>query len=113
LSDASEFNMAALGFDWQVNQSALVNSLFANAAGAGLFTASQVQAMHSGTPLIARDPGTGRFKLTLDWKKSTNLTHFLDFPAPPGSAVSINPQGDVEFEFPSTDNAAFFRIEME
>jgi hypothetical protein len=72
-----------------------------------------VQAMHSGTPLIARDPGTGRFKLTLDWKKSTNLTHFLDFPAPPGSAVSINPQGDVEFEFPSTDNAAFFRIEME
>jgi len=24
----------------------------------------------------------------------------------------INPQGDVEFEFPSTDNAAFYRIEM-
>jgi hypothetical protein len=113
LSDASEFNMAALGFDWQVNQTALVSTFFANAAGAGLFTAGQIQAMNSGTPLIARDPGTGKFKLTLDWKKSTNLTDFADFPAPPGSAVSINPQGDVEFEFPSADNAAFFRIEME
>ena len=49
----------------------------------------------------------------MDWKKSTNLTHFLDFPAPPGSAVSINPQGDVELEFPSPDNAAFFRIEVD
>jgi hypothetical protein len=113
LSDASEFNMAALGFDWQVNQSALVSTFFDNAAGAGLFTASQVQAMNPGTPLIARDPATGQFKLTLDWKKSTNLTDFADFPAPPGSAVSINPQGDIEFEFPSSDDAAFFRIEME
>ena len=113
LSDASEFNMAALGFDWQVNQSALVNTLFANAAGAGLFTTSQVQALNSGTPLIARDPANGKVKQTMDWKKSTNLTHFLDFPAPPGSAVSINPQGDVELEFPSPDNAAFFRIEVD
>jgi hypothetical protein len=113
LNDASEFNMTALGFDWQVNQSALVNTLFANAAGAGLYTAGQVQAIKSGTPLIARDPETGKFKLTLDWKKSTTLTDFLDFPAPAGSAVSISPQGDVEFEFPSTDAAAFYRIEME
>jgi hypothetical protein len=113
LSDASEFNMAALGFDWQVNQSALVSTFFANAAGAGLYTTSQVQALNTGTPLIARNPVTGKFKLTMDWKKSTDLTNFLDFPAPAGSAVSINPQGDVEFEFPSTDNAAFYRIEME
>jgi hypothetical protein len=72
-----------------------------------------VQALHSGTPLIARDPATGKVKLTMDWKKSTNLTEFLDFPAPAGSAVSITPQGDVDFEFPSTDNAAFYRIELE
>jgi hypothetical protein len=37
----------------------------------------------------------------------------MDFPAPAGSSVSFNAQGDVEFEFPSTDNAAFFRIELE
>jgi hypothetical protein len=35
--------------------------------------------------------GTGKFKLTMDWKKSTNLTNFLDFPAPAGSALSTTP----------------------
>ena len=139
LNDSAEFLMSSLGYDWQVDQPALVNTLLNNANVARLFTEpqyaanrtngqndvvsdpnafalyslSQVQALHSGTPLIARDPGTGKFKLTMDWKKSTNLTDFLDFPAPPGSAVSISPQGDVEFEFPSTDNAAFYRIKME
>ena len=43
-----------------------------------------------------------------DWKKSNNLTHFPDFPALPGSTATISPQRDAEF--PSTDNAAFYRI---
>jgi hypothetical protein len=105
--------MAALGFNWQVGQSALVSTYYTNANGAGLFTTSQVQTLNTGTPLIARDPETGKFKLTLDWKKSTDLTTFPDFPAPAGSSVSISPQGDVEFEFPSTGDAAFYRIELE
>ncbi len=113
LSDASEFNMAALGFDWKVRQPALVSTYYTNANGAGLFTPSQVQALHTGTPLITRDPATGKFKLTMDWKKSTDLTNYLDFPAPAGSTVSISPGGDVEFEFPSADEAAFYRIEVE
>ena len=49
----------------------------------------------------------------MDWKKSTNLSDFLDFPAPAGSSIAISPGGDVEFEFPSTDNAAFYRIKVE
>jgi hypothetical protein len=113
LNDAAEFLMSALGYDWEVSQPALVSTLMSNANTAGLFTSTQVQALHIGTPLIARNPATGKFKLTMDWKKSTNLTDFLDFPAPPGSSVSINPQGDVEFEFPSSENAAFFRIGLE
>lgn len=113
LNDASEFNMAVLGFNWQIGQRDLVDSYYNNANGAGLYTASQVQSLRTSTPHIARDPATGRVKLTMDWKKSTNLTGFLDFPAPAGSAVSITPQGDVEFEFPSTDDAAFFRMELE
>lgn len=113
MSDASEYNLAALGFDWSVAQPDLVNTYFENASGAGLFTTSQVQAMNSGTPLIAKDPATGNFKLTLDWKKSTDLSSFSDFPAPAGSSVTITPEGDVEFEFTAPDDAAFFRIEME
>ncbi len=78
-----------------------------------LFTPSQLQALKPETPLIARDPVTGKFTLTMDWKKSTDLAGFSDFPAPVGSAVSINPEGDIEFEFATPDPAAFFRIEVE
>ena len=113
LNDAAEFLMNALGYDWQVSQPSLVNALMTNANVANLFTPTQVQALHVGTPLIQRNPATGKFKLTMDWKKSTDLSSFLDFPAPSGSSVSISPQGDVEFEFPSSDNAAFFRIGVE
>jgi trimeric autotransporter adhesin len=113
MSDASEFNMAALGFDWQVSQPSLVSTYQNNANGAGYYSLSQVQALNSGTPLIQRNPATGKFKLTLDWKKSTDLTTFTNFPAPAGSAVSISPTGDIEFEFTSPDDAAFFRLGVE
>src|ERR1041384_2254611 len=46
LSDAAEYQMAALGFDWQVSQPVLVNTLFSNANGIGLYTTSQVQALN-------------------------------------------------------------------
>jgi hypothetical protein len=113
MNDAAEFLLSSLGYDWQIGQPALVSTLMSHANVAGLFNASQVRALHAGTPLISKNPATGRFKLTMDWKKSTDLSAFLDFPAPAGSSVSISPQGDIEFEFPSSDNAAFFRIEME
>jgi hypothetical protein len=113
MSDASEFNMAALGFDWTVAQPDLVNTYFQNAAGAGLYDATQLQAMHSGVPLIAKDPATGKVKLTMDWKISNDLSGFADFPAPAGSSVSITPEGDVEFEFPAPADKGFFRVGME
>lgn len=112
LNDWAEHQYAALGFDWQLNQAAMVSALYDGANNAGLFTQSQVQALHSGIPLISRNSNTGKFKLTMDWKKSTNLSDFFDFPAPANS-VSVNPQGDIEMEFTSPDNAAFFRIEVD
>jgi hypothetical protein len=110
LNDAAEFNLAPLGFNWQVAQPALVTTLLTHANGAGLFTTSQVQTLHSGTPLISRNPATGKVKLTLDWKKSTDLTTFNDFPASPAQ-ISVNGSGDIEFEFTPVDNAAFFRLQ--
>ena len=79
---------------------------------AGLYTSLQVQALNLGTPLISRNPSTGKFKVTMDWKKSTNLTSFLDFPAQPAD-VSMNGLGDIEFEFGVPYNAAFFRIDVD
>lgn len=110
LNDAAEFNLAPLGFNWQVGQPALVTTLFTHANGAGLFASSQVQTLNSGTPLISRNPISGKVKLTMDWKKSTDLATFSDFPASPAH-VSVNGNGDIEFEFTPTDDAAFFRVQ--
>ena len=65
-----------------------------------LYTPDQVQSLHAPAPLIARDSGTGKFTLTMDWKKSTDLMTFFDFPADaPGSSLSVNPiTGDIEID---------------
>lgn len=76
----------------------------------GLYTLSQVQTIHVGTPLLAKDPSTGKFKLTINAKKSTDLTNYSDLNFATGES-SINPAGDFEFLFSSGDNAAFFRLE--
>jgi hypothetical protein len=110
LSDAAEFDLAALGFDWQVSQVDLVDALFNNANGAGLYTRTQVQALHVGTPLLERDPVSGFFTLTIGVEKSADLMDFSPFPMT-GPQTSINGQGNLEFEFSVADEAAFFRVE--
>jgi hypothetical protein len=76
----------------------------------GLYSLSQVQALHVGTPLLAKDSATGKFKLTIGVEKSTNLVNFSPMAIPVGSAT-INAQGKMEFQFTSPDNAAFYRLE--
>jgi hypothetical protein len=108
LSDAAEYNLASLGFDWQLTQPAQVTSYFANANSAGLYTTSQVQALNVGTPLLQHD-AAGQFKLTIGVQKSTNLQTFTPLPMTVPQ-TTINGQGQLEFRFNSTDNAAFFRL---
>lgn len=114
MNDMAEFNLSALGFDWQVNQTALVTTYYGGAESAGLYTTAQVRALNVGVPLLTKDATTGKFKLTIGVQKSTNLATapFTDFPMNgPGMTTTINAQGKLEFVFPVTDNAAFFRLE--
>lgn len=46
----------------------------------GLYSISQVQALNVGTPLLAKDPVNGKFKLTVGLEKSTNLVNFSLMP---------------------------------
>lgn len=110
LNDASEFLMAPLGFNFQLNQSSLVGNLFATANGAGLFRLDQLQALAIGTPLLAKDPQTGLFKLTIGVERAPQLTNFFPFPMTAPQTI-INGEGKLEFNFASPDNAAFFRLE--
>lgn len=77
-----------------------------------LFTAAQMQALHVGTPLLQRNPATGEFTLKLGVKKSTTLNGFSPLPMTAPQTL-INAQGQLEFHFTSTENAAFFRVEAE
>jgi len=76
----------------------------------GLYSLSQVQSLNVGTPLLAKDSATGKFKLTIGVEKSTNLVNFSPMAIPVGAAT-INAQGKMEFQFTSPDNAAFYRLE--
>ena len=112
LNDAAEVLLADLGFDWQVAQNALVDTYYDSAEKAGLFTTSQVRALHVDTPLLERDPVGGTFTLTLGLGKSIDLTNFSPFPFQP-SGMSVNGSGELEFEFTSGDDAAFLRVEAD
>jgi hypothetical protein len=76
----------------------------------GLYSLAQVQALHVGAPLLAKDPASGKFKLTIAAKKSADLSTYTPLPFSAGDAT-INGQGEMEFQFTSPDNAAFFRLE--
>ena len=133
MSDAAEFTLAAVGFDWQVAQPAKVSAFLSNSAlynqtqynanrTAGrndvinapntynLYTLSQVQGLNAGATLLTVDAVTGKFKLTLGMEKSANLQTWqpFSFTAP---ETTINAQGKIEFLFTAPGNAAFFRLQ--
>lgn len=76
----------------------------------GLYSLTQVEALNVGTPLLTKDQVSGKFKLTIGAKKSVNLSTYTALPFSSGE-TTINPQGELEFQFISPDNAAFFRLE--
>jgi hypothetical protein len=76
----------------------------------GLYSLSQMQALNVGAPLLAKDPVSGKFKLTIGVEKSNNLVNFLPMPIAAESAT-INAQGKMEFQFTAPDSAAFYRLE--
>ncbi len=76
----------------------------------GLYALAQVQALHVGTPLLVKDQVTGKFKLTIGAEKSADLSTYTPLPFSAGDAT-INALGEMEFQFTTPDNAAFFRLE--
>jgi len=116
LNDASEFQLAGLGFDWEVSQPALIAALPGILNSAGFYSPAQVQALNVGVPLIQKNPVTGVFTLTIGVEKSTTLLpgSFNPFPMnAPGTTTVINAPGKLEFGFTVSDDAAFFRVQSQ
>jgi N-acetylneuraminic acid mutarotase len=112
LSDAAQFDLAPLGFNWQSNQTSLINTLFTYANEIGLYTSNQLQALNVGSPLLIQNLSNGLFTLTIGVQQTTNPSGpFLAFPMNgPGMSASIDAQGRLVFQFPGSNNAAFFRL---
>ncbi|MBE7500177.1 MAG: choice-of-anchor D domain-containing protein [Verrucomicrobiales bacterium] len=135
MNDWVEYQLSALGFDWQTPQREMVTDYWAqsptnglyhqaqydasrelgraevitNPNPHGLYTLAQVHALNAGTPLLARDPASGQFTLTLGLERSADLTNFQPFPLTAPQTV-INADGRLEFRFTAPDDAAFFRL---
>ncbi len=112
MNDWGEYNLAPLGFNWQVNNAALVSTLTNKGSTAGFFTASQVQDLNVGIPLLQRNPANGELTLTFGVEKSTALPSFQPFPMSAPQTL-INGQGKLEFRFSVPEDAAFFRLRAE
>lgn len=112
LNDKAELDLAALGFDPRVADSTSVTALRENANNAGLYRPEQMQTLALGAPLLARDPASGSFTLTLGLERSTDLNQFDPLPLTPGHSF-INADGELEFEFtpPAASTAEFYRIQ--
>jgi uncharacterized delta-60 repeat protein len=109
ISNANEIAVASLGFDPLVNNSTLLTTLQNNAPGLGLYTATSVESLAFGNPLLARDALTGNFHLSVSLEKSPNLTTWsplLGF-TPTFNALT----GKIDLEI-TPDNASvqFYRI---
>lgn len=101
---------AALFSGYNLGYQAGMSQMTNNPNNYGLYNLSQVQTIHVGTPLLAKDPTTGHFRLTIKAQKSVDLLNFIALPFSAGSAT-IDAEGAFKFDFTSSDNAAFFRLE--
>jgi hypothetical protein len=112
VSDAAEYHMSSLGFDWESSQPDKASAFLAGANAGGLYNTSQIQALNIGIPLISKNASSGKFELTVGLQKSTNLQSFQHFSLN-STDTTIEPDGRLKIRFSVPDNAAFFRLHAE
>jgi hypothetical protein len=78
-----------------------------------LYTQSQLQALNVNSPLLAKGTN-GQFTLTIGVQTSTNLTSFTAFPLnSAGASTVIDGSGKLQFTFPGSNNAAFYKLQAQ
>lgn len=107
LANGAEVLLAGAGFNMLVPDPALVAALRSN----GLYLATDLQALAGEPALIARDSGTGQFKLTFGVQRSTNLLQSFELLPMSLPQLQVTPQGRIEFRFTDPADAAFYFLE--
>ncbi|MFO1528846.1 MAG: hypothetical protein U1F77_03670 [Kiritimatiellia bacterium] len=113
MTDWGEASLGSLGFNPASTQTALVNAYFAGAESNGLYSLAGLRAIQVDAPVIARDPLTGFFRLTLGVQSAPSPTGlFSPFPMAAPQTL-INAQGKLEFNFTLPGDGAVFRLEAQ
>ena len=111
MNDWGEFRLGVFGFNYQTNQAALVASLTDNASAAGLYSLADLQALQVDAPVVASEPGTGLFVLTIGIQQADSPGGlFTPFPMAAPQTL-INADGKLEFRFSLPGNGNVFRLE--
>ena len=111
MNDWGEFRLAGFGFNYQTNQAALVASLLDNAEAAGLYTLAGLQAIQVDAPVVASDPATGIFVLTIGVQQADSPAGpFAPFPMADPQTL-INAEGKLEYRFSLPGEGSVFRLE--
>lgn len=113
MNDWAEYELAAFGFAYNSYQPQSVSTYFSTAPDNSLYTTGQLQALSMDGLIIARDPLTSQFLVTIGMEKATNLmSTFTPFPMTSTQTV-INGQGKLEFRFSTTNPATIYRLKSE
>ncbi len=109
--DSAEVLLAAFGFDPNVDNAALRDSLYAAAVGAGLYSESQIRNLNMLVPLIGRDPTTGDIFVRFRVEKTSELLNddWSQFVLTPTNTAIDS--GDLLIEIPVTgEDTLFIRV---
>ncbi len=98
----------SVGLNPAVDNSDLVNAIQSQPTEFGV----DMDALSLGQPVLMRNHDTDSYTLILSLKKSTDLSQFDDMPMS-APEISVNADGDVEFNFSGDENTGFYRIEVE
>lgn len=109
VTNQAEVNLASLGFDPLVDNTALRTLLHDNALGFELYRESDMQGLALGCPVLSKDPGNGHFHLMLGVLKSTDLSTWSPLSGFLPTFNELTGEIDVEIT-PGGSNPQFFKV---
>ena len=110
LNDVAELRMASLGFRWQQADPALVAIFQSSLPAAGFHPPNDIGTLRVRTPQISPSPSGMRLSLLLDRLAGAGTYQPLPFTS---QGTTVNPAGEVEFEFSVPGGPAFYKLEPE
>lgn len=94
--NGTEVALAQLGFDPLVDSSALRALVQANAAGLGITGGVNEEFLALGSPVLEKNPATGKFHLRISLERSTNLNTWSPLPGFTPTYDAVNGRIDLE-----------------